>query len=607
MRYIEFRVQNYRGIKDETLKLKLTPDLKIFTLVGLNESGKTSFLEAVNSFQNGIKNKDTVIPKDKKMNFNDSIVVTATVSLDENDEKKVKEFCTKQGFALKENVGTIKVERKLVYKASKPEGKGQVKSNWTINLTGNRTGSRKKDSERLYDASNEIWQDTVSYIERSIFPKIILYSNFLFEIPPKMYLAKKNKDEATTPKHLLASDDQYFLLIQDVLDSLGQGLKIEEHLVNRYLSGDPEDLDNINQVLNAMSAKVTEEVFQAWGRVSGININGREVTFGDSIKEDDNGYYLELKIKEGSKTYSVQERSLGFRWFFAFLMFTQFRKFRENEPANTLFLFDEPASNLHQTGQQELLTVLEALTDRSAVIYSTHSHHLISPKWLSGAYIVKNNAIDPNAKAITGVMSVKPADIKVSRYFDFAAQSPKQETHFQPILDVLEYRPGSLEQVPEIIVLEGKFDYYNFSYYSFCKGQKLNYYPGNGAGSLDKIIALYLAWGRKFVVVLDGDSAGKREKNRYINEFGEIVKDRIYSLGDIDPAFDNLTTEGLTSSNDKDAIIKKVYGPSATYEKSLFNTALQQLYINGDKFTFAKETKQNFDKVITFMKKKSAS
>ncbi len=285
-------------------------------------------------------------------------------------------------------------------------------------------------------------------------------------------------------------------------------------------------------------------------------------------------------------------------------MFTQFRKFRNNEPANTLFLFDEPASNLHQTGQQELLTVLEALTDRSTVIYSTHSHHLISPKWLSGAYIVKNDAINPEAKAITGVMSVKPTNIKIDRYFNFAAQSPSQQTHFQPILDVLEYRPGALEQVPDIVILEGKFDYYNFSYYSFCKGgTRLNFYPGNGAGGLDNIIALYLAWGRKFFVLLDGDAAGKREKNRYLNEFGDIVKDRLYCLGDIDPAFDNLATEGLTTTADKDAIVKKVYGSSATYSKSLFNTALQQLYINNDKFAFSKETKQNFDKVIAFIKK----
>lgn len=351
-----------------------------------------------------------------------------------------------------------------------------------------------------------------------------------------------------------------------------------------------------------MSAKVTEEIFQTWGRVSGINVNGREVSFGDNIKEDDDGYYLEMKVKEGTKTYSVQERSLGFRWFFAFLLFTQFRKFREGDPKNTLFLLDEPASNLHQTGQQELLTLLETLTDRATVIYSTHSHHLISPKWLSGAYIVKNEAINPDAKAITDVMSVRATDIKIDRYFNFAAQNPKQDAHFQPILDVLQYRPSALEQIPEIVILEGKFDYYNFAYYAFCKSLKINFYPGNGAGSLDSIIALYLSWGRKFIVVLDADSAGRREKARYIKEFGQIVESRIFCLDDIDIKFNGMATESLTSEADREKIVQDVYGTAAAYDKSLFNTALQKKYIDSNKFSFSNESADNFKTVTDFIK-----
>lgn len=605
MKYIEFNIKNYKGIKDERLKLDTLPEMKIFTLVGLNESGKTSVLEAINSFQNGIKNKDSVIPKDKKMNFNDTVELSATTLLDENDEKIIKNLCQEKGFLLKEDISKITITRKLKYKNSKPEGKGSVQSTWVINLKGYKTTSRKKVIERLYDVSEELWGEVTTYIEKSIFPRIILYSNFLFEIPPKIYLAKKNKDEATTPKHLLATDDQYFLLIQDILDSLGRDLQVEDHLLNRYLSGESEDLDNINHVLSAMSAKVSEEVFQTWGRVSGIDINGREVTFGDSIKEDSDGYYLELKVKEGAKTYLVQERSLGFRWFFAFLLFTQFRKFRKGDPENTLFLLDEPASNLHQTGQQELLTLLDSLTDKSTVIYSTHSHHLISPKWLPGAYIVKNEAINPDNKAITDVMSVRATDIKVDRYFNFAAQHPNQSTHFQPILDVLAYKPSSLEQIPSIVIVEGKFDYYNFSYYSRIKNIDLNFYPGNGAGSLDEIIALYLSWGRKFVVVLDADSAGHREKNRYIKQFGVIVEDSIFCLDDIKSEFKDYTTESLTLSDDRDAIVKKVYGDEAAYDKNLYNSALQKLYIDNDITTsFSGETLNNFKAVTDFVKEK---
>ncbi len=604
MKYIEFEIENFKGIKKEKIKLDVKPEIKIFTLVGLNESGKTSFLQAIDAFQNGFKNKDTIIPKDKKRNFNDTISISATVALDEEDVKKIKLFCLNKEFILKGDLDTIKVTRKIEYKSSKPTTKNKFNSTWLANFNGNRKGSKKKATERLYDANNELWLELTNYIENNIFPKIILYSNFLFDIPQKVYLAKKNKDETTTPKHLLASDDQYFLLVQDVLDSLGEDLNIEDHLVNRYLDGDSEDIDNITQVLNGMSSKVTEEVFQTWGRVSGIDVTGREVTFGDSIREDDDGYYLEIKLKEGAKTYTIQERSLGFRWFFAFLSFTQFRKFRNGEPSNTLFLLDEPASNLHQTGQQELLTMLESLTDKSTVVYSTHSHHLISPKWLSGAYIVKNNAIDPDKKALSGALNLRDTDIKIDRYFNFAAQSPNQETHFQPILDVLAYKPSGLESIPNIIILEGKFDFYNFSYYAFCKNKKMNFYPGNGAGSLDDIISLYLSWGRNFIVLLDADSAGHREKVRYQKDFGELVSDKVFCLDDVDAGFINYTTETLTSENDRNSIVKDVYGDDSSYAKNLFNTALQTKYINNDKFKFEKTSQSNFDKIITFLEAK---
>jgi AAA15 family ATPase/GTPase len=207
MRYIEFHIQNFKGIKDEKLKLNVVPDLKVFTLVGLNESGKTSVLEAINSFQNGMKDKDKIIPKDKKLNFNGAISISATLALDEADEKRIQDYCKDKGFLLQEKVDHITVQKKIEYKDSKALEKGAIKSNWTLELQGYKASSRKKTITRLFEADRETWNGLVTYLEKDIFPRIILYSNFLFEIPPKIYLAKKNKDEVTTPKHLLATDD----------------------------------------------------------------------------------------------------------------------------------------------------------------------------------------------------------------------------------------------------------------------------------------------------------------------------------------------------------------------------------------------------------------
>ena len=47
MRYTKFEIQNFKGIKDLTIDLSKQPFNRIHTFVGLNESGKTTILEAI--------------------------------------------------------------------------------------------------------------------------------------------------------------------------------------------------------------------------------------------------------------------------------------------------------------------------------------------------------------------------------------------------------------------------------------------------------------------------------------------------------------------------------------------------------------------------------
>ena len=63
-----------------------------------------------------------------------------------------------------------------------------------------------------------------------------------------------------------------------------------------------------------------------------------------------------------------------------------------------MFLLDEPASNLHSTAQKRLLETFERFVGDEykplKLLYTTHSHHMINPKWLEGAFVVKNEAVD---------------------------------------------------------------------------------------------------------------------------------------------------------------------------------------------------------------------
>lgn len=51
MRFSKFEIVNFRGIKSAILDLSKVPSEAVNALVGLNESGKTTILEAINHFR----------------------------------------------------------------------------------------------------------------------------------------------------------------------------------------------------------------------------------------------------------------------------------------------------------------------------------------------------------------------------------------------------------------------------------------------------------------------------------------------------------------------------------------------------------------------------
>ncbi|MCY4321037.1 MAG: AAA family ATPase, partial [Bdellovibrionaceae bacterium] len=347
-----------------------------------------------------------------------------------------------------------------------------------------------------------------------------------------------------------------------------------------------------------MEQKLNEEVLQKW---DAIFEKTQEKATRISDGEDPKGYFLEIKIKQGSDIYSIGNRSLGFRWFFSFLIFTAFRKSRSVDKGETLFLLDEPASNLHYRSQQKLLDSLKNTFSDCKLIYSTHSPHLINPKWLAGTYIVKNKAIDYDNP------EEGKTDISIDSYKNFAAQYPDQEYHFKPILDALDYVPSKLELVPSLIFTEGKNDYYTFRYIAkviFNSEYKLNFYPGAGANSYEYIFRLYIGWNRKFIALFDSDETGEKEKNRYIESIGCDLENKIFTLMDINSEWKNSTTENLFPEKERIRIIQTCYEDHKTYKKKEFNLAIEHLYISETKFDLSKETINKFRSIFEFLKDK---
>lgn len=590
MRYKSFYIKNYKGIKELTIDLDRDPKTNIITLVGLNESGKTTILEAISLFsvEPDASVIHKLIPKSKKFSFTDTIEIHATLQLDEEDEKAVQAFCGSQDF---KNIQPIKeFTQKIVYEFKDSEYK-EEDSGWEYEFSLNGL-KRKKQYNRTYNPETPEFEAIQKFICTNLLPPIIYYPNFLFDFPIRIYL-----EESTTEDK---EQKTYRAVLNDIMDTFNEGLNIQDHIIKRLRNPSEGTNEALESTIDRMSVQITKVVFTAWGQL--FDSNGKEIRLKPAIDPATNLAYLEVKLKEGTEQFQISERSLGFKWFFTFLLFTEFRKNRLSDKGEILFLLDEPASNLHSTAQKNLLITFEQLVSKCKMIYTTHSHHLINPKWLSGAYIVKNKAIDYEKEfnALT-----ENTDVEATIYKQFVVNHPEQRTYFQPILDAIEYSPSNLEEVPNIILTEGKNDYYTFKYLNEIifqnEFQHIKLYPGNGADRNNQIIATYLAWGRDFTILLDGDKAGEDAKKRYIKEFGVIVDGKIITLKDVDPSY-NYATEKLFSEAELLSIVQ-TFDPLATaFDKSKFNTALQNLFIQEQVVELSDETKTKFRNLFEFIK-----
>ncbi len=606
MKFTEFKIKNFKGIEDVTVNLDKSPDANIYTLVGLNESGKTTILEAINFFNPNdkglsalelpgatIKDYNILIPISKRDNFNEVISLEVSIKLDKADLKKINEH-TKENtpFRKVKSVDTIKYYRDYKFKDSKFQ---KLESKWS-----GFSGVLKTDQEDNFINISETNypNDNISLASlcRGLIPSILYFPNFLFDFPSKIYL--ETKEEST------AKEKFYIELVQDILYSLENSSNIQTHLIDRIKSGDANDRRNLNSLLQKMSKKVTDVVFEAWNRIFKREIKDTRIVIKYNTDAEGGLPFLEFEIEAQDGIYQINERSLGFRWFFIFLLFTQFRPFRKNTPQNIIYLFDEPASNLHSSAQKQLLKSFENLTKDSKIIYTTHSHHLINPNWLESTYVVKNEGLkleDPET------YNIKKTNISIEPYREFVINHPHNTAYFQPILDVLDYTPSNLESLPNCVLVEGKNDFYTLAYFQeviLSKATKLNIAPSTGSGNLDTLISLYIGWGKEFIILLDSDKEGGKQKDRYIDKFGIIVESRIFTLEDIDPSWKKYKMEKLFDNAEALQFQQTTYPSASSLNKTHFNRTIQECLINRRSFAFSEQTKNNISEVLTFLSNK---
>ncbi|ATH80460.1 hypothetical protein CO724_04480 [Ectopseudomonas mendocina] len=559
-RILDFEIKNYKGIVNTRIELSGKIDTPIVMLIGLNESGKTTILEAISQFVSSDKSVSslytfspenhkefTFIPASQKGSFKGVVSVAATVQLDEAEVMAIKELAEQFGYEV--DVETLGRKFRIVKEISfANDPNGESSSSLDLELNVKLPGDEGFEPYAHPDNPEEdLWGPIVELVVEGV-PTIAYFPTFLINVPEEIELAPF-QGESYEQRH-------YREIVEKIIAYADHD--VDEHINNRiaqyrekhgaqwldtfYRSHEKSQID---AVFKKVSQALTSEVIGGWWQVFSRDATARRVELQWSVTGAETPTAMvSFAVSNGDSDYKIRERSIGFRWFFTFLLLTGFKL--DDSKRKTIYVFDEPAANLHARAQVELLTYFEKMIAcGDKIIYSTHSHHMVEPRWLSGAYIVENRAAKHDD--VDGYdLEFLPAEIAAIKYKQFLDKYPTRSHHFQPVIEKLQYVVPEIVGTSPFVIVEGISDYYAFKAASTTCDVTINFtiVPGVGSSSSGNLISLLMGRGEKFIVLLDDDRAGRDARDRYRKKW-LLPDSSVITFADIDATYESWALEAL--------------------------------------------------------------
>ena len=481
-RYNRLNIEKYKAIKDSSVSILNEP----IPLIGVNESGKSSALEAVARFD---YRNDTIAEQKKWKFFNrympneKTFSVTSEIIFDSvaDIEQLIEAYPDPDKEEIMGVIGSTNEGSRFILKRVFEKTDKGILVKYLLS---------DKDSVAIEKFS----RDLISQL-----PRIFYFDNFLEDqFPDKVEF-----------------QSQYFSAANFVLteyQSIVEGMFDEAGIVLKNFLEETDD--NTKQTQIAEVNRVTTNTLMAeWtkmhignaetefdiGSMTDLQINlqqDRVDTHAVSIN------ILEKFVDEGniSRTTSMllSERSLGFRWFFNF---SAKKSYGARGEKKFIYLFDEPGSYLHNGAQGILLKAIKDLAISHPVVFSTHSEFLLDPE------IINVNNIRIVEKNDRQIQLIPFAEIKEKKTMGALSTLYNALRMKVPISSTIDQK---------IIVTEGITDLYFWKMLL----PDLVILPGFGAGQNEYLISIAIGTSKKYMAWFDGDVAGEQAIQKYTRFFG---------------------------------------------------------------------------------------
>jgi predicted ATPase len=411
MRLTHAQITNFRSVDDST-EFQLGD---VTCLVGKNESGKTTVLQAIEKL-NPVKGKEKAYSKlkdyprrhwsdyDDRHPEDEATVLRTKWRLEPADKVALeavfgKGVLTTDVITVEKRyeatgglwylpLDLVKVSRNLSAEAGVATDEGQH-------------FSKLEDLEALLKGQAE---RTPS--QEAVFKKIEAFRDKDPSLAAIDILSKRMPTFLYFSSYSLMKGD---ISIEQIVKDRQEGRRDEgDELFAEFLSysgtsledlRDSKQFEELRARIEAASNKITEKVFEYWSQNQYLSV---EVTVDTGRPGDaapfNAGTVVRARIRNQLHKVTVpfSDRSAGFVWFFSFLVaFAQVKK----RYGNVIILLDEPGHGLHGRAQADLLRFIEEkLKPHHQVIYTTHSPFMVPAEHLETVRIVEDRIEERQGK-----------------------------------------------------------------------------------------------------------------------------------------------------------------------------------------------------------------
>lgn len=512
MKLFSFQIKNYRSITD-TGVVELSKVDNITVLAGQNESGKSSILTALRDFEDGEFDIDSV-PFSTGSDPIQSVSCTYRIENSNNFQQLLNKSLIEENKVVVETDQSIvdfkkidKITRFTLTRTREGSNYNLTLDETTFNIIQSSildkpiTPSEVEEKKVVAEDENTPPESPKKYLEFdtneqlaeiifSITPQIVFFDDFCDLLPDKI-LVSDLRDKKTDVKGYKA------------VSNLGKILKAD------FTTKDKEE-DAVRKTKEEQENTSLSVDFQNdWGqRIHGENEVLVEYDYQKRAGDGAEGSYINFYVqtKKGQRL-PPKQRSKGLIWFLSLWMEL---KALDSGSTDLILLLDEPDQHLHVKAQDDILKLINKLTNgegsnNDQIVYATHSPYLIETDHLSRVKLVINDEKDG-----TTIEDVVTSKIDTEYKIDA----------LQPISDAIGLSVSGFSIFgKKNVLLEGISDFYYFTAMKkvLNRAGDYSFIPGVGVRKINNLISICLGYGLEWLSIIDDDpkNGGKDSKTKF--------------------------------------------------------------------------------------------